>query len=120
MSDTQAMLEAIDRTAVAVFAFYGTRGQLLAVPVTPYSHEGKVLGTATLASTREAELVRRTRAVALLAEGSLYEECLMCPVHGGEFDARTGEAITLPAMEPLAVHDVRIDGDEIHVRLRSA
>ena len=32
---------------------------------------------------------------ALLAEGSLYEECLMCPVHGGEFDARTGEAITL-------------------------
>ena len=52
-------------------------------------------------------------------EGSLYEECRKCPVHGGEFDARTGEAIALPAMEPLAVHDVRIDGEEIYVRLRS-
>ena len=61
-----------------------------------------------------------TRQEALLAEGSLYEECLMCPVHGGEFDARTGEAMTLPVTEPLAIHDVRIDGDEIHVRLRSA
>ncbi len=61
-----------------------------------------------------------THAEALLAEGSLYEECLMCPVHGGEFDARTGEAMTLPVTEPLAIHDVRIDGDEIHVRLRSA
>lgn len=69
MSDTQAMLEAIDRTAVAVFAFYGTRGQLLAVPVTPYSHEGKVLVTATLAYTRKAELVRRNPVVALLADG---------------------------------------------------
>ena len=51
----------------------------------------------------------------VLAEGSLYEECLMCPVHGGEFDARTGEAITLPAMEPLGVHEVRVEDGEILV-----
>lgn len=61
-----------------------------------------------------------THAEALLAEGSLYEECLMCPVHGGEFDARTGEAITLPATEPLATHEVRIEGDEVWVRLASS
>ncbi|MCH8813784.1 MAG: hypothetical protein IH957_01620 [Chloroflexi bacterium] len=70
MSDTQDMLEAIDGAAVAVFAFYGSRGQLLAVPVTPYSHEGKVLVTATLAYTRKAQLVRRNPAVALLADGA--------------------------------------------------
>ena len=60
-----------------------------------------------------------SHAEARLAEGSLYEECLMCPVHGGEFDVRTGEAITLPAMEALAVHEVAIEGDEIRVALRS-
>jgi len=50
---------------------------------------------------------------ALLAEGSLYEECLMCPIHGGEFDARTGEAITLPAMEALRTYEVRLEDGEI-------
>ena len=60
-----------------------------------------------------------SHAEARLAEGSLFEECLMCPVHGGEFDVRTGEAITLPAIEPIAVHDVRVENDEIQVALRS-
>ena len=49
---------------------------------------------------------------------TLFEECLMCPVHGGEFDVRTGEAITLPAIEPLLAHDVRVEDGEIHVGLR--
>ena len=56
-----------------------------------------------------------THQAALLAEGSLFEECLMCPVHGGEFDARTGEAITLPAMEPLGTHRVHVEDGEILV-----
>ena len=42
----------------------------------------------------------------------------MCPVHGGEFDVRTGEAITLPATEPVGVHEVQLEGDEIRVALR--
>lgn len=69
MSDAGSMLEAVDRAAVAVSAFFGTRGQVIAVPVTPYIHQGKVLVTATLAYTRKAELIRRNSAVALLAEG---------------------------------------------------
>ena len=69
MSDTQAMLEAVDHAAVAVFAFFGSRGQVIAVPVTPYSHDGKVIVTATLAYTRKAELVRQDPAIALLAGG---------------------------------------------------
>ena len=53
-----------------------------------------------------------SHAEAKLAEGSLFEECLMCPVHGGEFDVRTGEAITLPATDPIRVYQVRLqDGD---------
>ena len=56
-----------------------------------------------------------THQEALLAEGSLFEECLMCPVHGGEFDARTGEALTLPVMESLGTHQVRVEDGEILV-----
>ena len=66
---TRHMLEAIDRAAVAVFALFGTRGQVIAVPVTPYSHHGKILVTATLAYTRKAELVRQNPTVAMLAGG---------------------------------------------------
>ena len=50
-----------------------------------------------------------------LAEGALFEECLMCPVHGGEFDVRTGEAITSPAVEPLGTHEVRVEAGGIFV-----
>jgi nitrite reductase/ring-hydroxylating ferredoxin subunit len=56
-----------------------------------------------------------THQEALLAEGSLYDECLMCPVHGGEFDARTGEAITSPVTEPLGTYEVRVEAGEILV-----
>ena len=51
----------------------------------------------------------------VLAEGSLFEGCLMCPVHGGEFDVRTGEAITSPAIDPLVSHEVRVEAGEIFV-----
>jgi 3-phenylpropionate/trans-cinnamate dioxygenase ferredoxin subunit len=59
-----------------------------------------------------------SHAEAKLAEGSLFEECLMCPVHGGEFDVRSGEAITLPAVDPIAVHEVRVDAGDVYVALR--
>ena len=58
-----------------------------------------------------------THMEARLAEGSLYEGCLMCPVHGGEFDVRTGEAVTLPAIEDLGTHQVRVQDGSILVRL---
>jgi nitrite reductase/ring-hydroxylating ferredoxin subunit len=56
-----------------------------------------------------------THMEARLAEGSLYEECLMCPVHGGEFDVRTGEAVTLPAIQGLETHEVRVQDGAILV-----
>lgn len=52
---------------------------------------------------------------ARLAEGSLYDGCLMCPVHGGEFDVRTGEAVTTPATEPIATYEVRVEDGAILV-----
>lgn len=53
-----------------------------------------------------------------LGDGPLCGFELACPRHGAKFDVRDGRALTMPATQDTAVHDVRVDGDEIWVRLR--
>jgi len=38
-----------------------------------------------------------------------------CPRHGARFIVRTGEALSLPAVAPVATLAVRVRGDEIQV-----
>ncbi len=52
-----------------------------------------------------------------LAAGRLEGHTIICPRHGARFDVRTGEALSLPASVDLAVHEVRIDGDDVLVRV---
>ena len=54
-----------------------------------------------------------------LAEGDVEaDECAIeCWKHGSLFSLRTGEALTLPATRPVAVYDLRVDGDEVVVEL---
>jgi len=54
-----------------------------------------------------------------LAEGEVdVEECaLECWKHGSLFDLETGEALTLPALKPVAVHSAVVDGDDVLVEL---
>jgi len=54
-----------------------------------------------------------------LAEGEVdAEECtLECWKHGSLFDLETGEALTLPAHKPVAVHSVVVNGDDVLVEL---
>lgn len=54
-----------------------------------------------------------------LGEGELEGSCLVCPRHGAKFDVRTGAAVCMPATEPTATHEVRVDGNQIFVRLKS-
>ena len=42
---------------------------------------------------------------------------LECWKHGSLFDLETGEALTLPALKPVAVHLAVIDGDDVLVEL---
>ena len=50
-----------------------------------------------------------------LDQGELEECRIMCPRHGAYFDVRTGAALTLPAILPVATYAVRIDGDDIYI-----
>jgi hypothetical protein len=61
--------QAVDHTAVGVFAFRDERGRPLAWPVTPYRDGMRVVITSTLAYLRKAEHVHRDGRVALLAGG---------------------------------------------------
>jgi 3-phenylpropionate/trans-cinnamate dioxygenase ferredoxin subunit len=42
---------------------------------------------------------------------------IACPRHGAQFDIRTGKALTMPATEDTVVHDVKIEGGRVLVRI---
>jgi len=52
---------------------------------------------------------------AYLAEGWLEDDVIICPAHGAEFCVRDGQALSLPATEPVATYPVRVEGDDIYV-----
>src|SRR5262245_62175823 len=52
-----------------------------------------------------------------LAEGEFLGCETRCPRHGARFDVRTGRALSFPAFEPVATHDVEVRGGELYVAL---
>jgi 3-phenylpropionate/trans-cinnamate dioxygenase ferredoxin component len=54
-----------------------------------------------------------------LCEGEFDPETgvVICPRHGANFDIRSGEALTLPAYEPVAAYPVRVADGFIRVEL---
>ena len=58
-----------------------------------------------------------THAYAKLSEGRLRKTRLICPLHGGSFDCRTGVATGAPAVAPLATYAIRLTGDDVEIAL---
>ena len=58
-----------------------------------------------------------THAYAKLSEGRLRKTRLICPLHGGAFDCRTGAAIGPPAVAPLGTYAVRLTGEDVEIAL---
>ena len=56
-----------------------------------------------------------THAHAKLSEGWLRKVRLICPLHGGAFDCRTGAAIGPPAVAPLGTYAVRLTGEDVEI-----
>jgi len=52
---------------------------------------------------------------ASLAEGEINEYKIECWLHGAEFDLRTGQALTLPAVTSVKTYSVSVDGDSVTV-----
>jgi 3-phenylpropionate/trans-cinnamate dioxygenase ferredoxin component len=52
---------------------------------------------------------------ASLAEGEVSGYKIECWLHGAEFDLRTGQALTPPAVAPVKTYSVSVDGDSVTV-----
>ena len=52
---------------------------------------------------------------ASFSEGEVLDFKIECWLHGAEFDLRTGEAVTPPAVAPIKVYPVSVDGDSVTI-----
>lgn len=54
---------------------------------------------------------------ASLALGDVEEGRITCPLHGAQFDLRTGQNLTLPAVRPIPAYEVKIEEGIIYVKV---
>ncbi len=52
-----------------------------------------------------------------LFDGELDGFEISCPRHGAKFDIRDGKALCMPATQPTQSHEVKVDGDQILVKI---
>jgi len=50
-----------------------------------------------------------------LSEGDVEDGAIECWLHGSRFDLRTGEPTSPPAITPIAVYPVNINGGDVFV-----
>ena len=55
-----------------------------------------------------------------LSEGEHVGCEIECPRHGAKFDMRTGKALSMPATQDTVAHEVKVDGDDILVKINEA
>ena len=58
-----------------------------------------------------------SHAEASLSEGEIYDCKVECPLHGAEFDLKTGEAVTLPATKSVNTYETEIIDGYIYVEM---
>lgn len=54
-----------------------------------------------------------------LSDGDLEGFEIACPRHGARFDIRCGKALSMPATQPTGSHEVKVEGDQILVKLHA-
>ena len=52
-----------------------------------------------------------------LDQGEIEGTEIQCPFHGAKFDLRTGEATHMPAVSPIEIYKVKVDGDDIKIEI---
>lgn len=53
-----------------------------------------------------------------LSDGTFQNGEVVCPRHGAHFNIQTGEALTMPATEDTACHEVKSDAGKLYVRIK--
>ena len=55
-----------------------------------------------------------------LCDGTLDGHEIACPRHGAKFDVRNGEATKMPATQPTGTHELKVEGEDIFVKLNQS
>ena len=58
-----------------------------------------------------------THAYARLSDGWLDRGEIECPLHAGRFDVKTGKATAPPCTDDIRTYPVRVQGEEIQIKL---
>lgn len=79
--------------------------------------EGERIAIFNVAGTFYATNDTCTHDEASLCAGELDGHVIECPKHGARFDVITGRALSLPAVVPVEVYEVRVENGQILVGL---
>jgi len=52
-----------------------------------------------------------------LGEGTLVDGQIQCPRHGARFDVKTGAVGRMPAIVPIRVYPVKVEGEDVLVQI---
>ncbi|MGE3150069.1 MAG: non-heme iron oxygenase ferredoxin subunit [Pseudorhodoplanes sp.] len=58
-----------------------------------------------------------THSYAELSDGTLEDHVIECPLHGGQFDVRTGKALCNPVRKDIAVFPCKVEDGDVWIRL---
>ncbi len=83
----------------------GLRVEIAGEPVAIWNVEGEFYATSDTCTHEESSL----------SEGELWDEVIECPLHGAQFDVRTGDVLSLPAIFPLATYPVKVENGMLYV-----
>ena len=55
---------------------------------------------------------------ASLSEGDIIKGCIIeCPLHGAQFDIRTGKNFAFPAVTPVDAYPTKVENDVVYVEV---
>ena len=52
-----------------------------------------------------------------LGEGDLIDDTVSCPLHGAQFNVKTGEVLSPPAGSGVRSYTVKVEGNDVFVEL---
>lgn len=87
------------------------QGEMIAIesdelpPLALYNVDGEYYATSNIC----------THAIAILTDGYLEGDTVECPLHGGCFNVKTGEATHFPCEDPLQTYEVQVRDGEVYV-----
>ena len=55
-----------------------------------------------------------------LADGQLEGHVIVCPRHGAKFDIRDGRVLSMPATSDTVAHEVKVEGEDVWIKLNES